>query len=210
MKPLRFASHSKKVQNIAINQGWIPSARYTNLRDIKTYKKIGFIDIDFKNYSFERHLEAVEKHRPHLTVARDIFNLDELSAILEEAEQLNKYADKVIIVPKDIRFAGKIEDLIPKHFILGYSVPTKYGGTELDPYEFKRPTHLLGGRPDVQRKLAEKINVYSFDCNRFTLDAGFGDYFVGDKFQPHPTGGYDNCIVDSITNINKLWSEYNL
>ncbi|SHG42208.1 DUF6610 family protein [Pedobacter caeni] len=205
MKPLRFATHSSRVQNIAIDHGWLPSARYTNLRDIKTYNNIGFIDIDFKNYSFQKHLDAVKKHRPHLTVARDVFNIEELDQILAEARQLNLYSEKVIIVPKDIRFAGQIEKLIPLEFILGYSVPTKYGGTQLDPSEFKRPTHLLGGRPDVQRALAEKINVYSFDCNRFTLDASFGDYFTGSKFIPHPYGGYDNCIHDSILNINKLW-----
>lgn len=210
MKPLRFATHSKRVQNLAVNQGWIPSARYTNLRDVKSFTEIGFIDIDFKNYSFAKHLEAVMAFKPHLTVARDVFDLKDLDEILIEAEMLNKYAEKVIIVPKDIRFKGQIDNLIPEKFLLGYSVPTKYGGTSLDPSEFRRPTHLLGGRPDVQRKLAEKINVYSFDCNRFTLDAGFGDYFVGDKFKPHPTGGYDNCIVDSISNINKLWTGYNL
>lgn len=193
---------------MGIQAGWIPAARYTHLRDIRTFDRIGFIDIDFKNYSFEKHLKAVQQFRPHLTVARDVFDLTELPAILKEAEQLSHYAEKVIIVPKDTRFAGRIDELIPPHFILGYSVPTKYGGTALAPEEFVRPTHLLGGRPDLQRKLAEKINVYSFDCNRFTLDAGFGDYFVGDKFVPHPIGGYENCIKDSIANINKLWTDY--
>jgi hypothetical protein len=48
---------------------------------------------------------------------------------------------------------------------------------------FKRPVHLLGGRPDVQRLLAEIMPVVSLDCNRFTLDTAFGDYFDGDKFR---------------------------
>lgn len=208
MKPLRFATHSKRVQKIASQNGWLPSARYTNLRDVKSFEKIHFIDIDFKNYSFTKHLEAVKTCSPHLTVARDIFDLDDLDIILKEAEVLNKYADKVIIVPKDVKFRGIIDTLIPKQYLLGYSVPTKYGGTELEPEEFKRPTHLLGGRPDTQRKLASKINTYSFDCNRFTLDASFGDYFVGDRFKPHPEGGYDNCIRDSIKKINEIWDNY--
>ncbi len=205
MKPLRFATHSKRVQKLAQQHGWLPSARYTNLRDVQSFETVFFIDIDFKNYSFEKHFKAVKEYRPHITVARDVFNIDELEAILIEAETLNQYAEKVIIVPKDVRFSGQINKLIPEKFLLGYSVPTKYGGTELSPKEFTRPTHLLGGRPDVQRKLADIINVYSFDCNRFTLDAGFGDYFIGDRFVPHPKGGYDNCINDSIININRLW-----
>lgn len=206
--PLRFATHSKRVQKIAIKYGWKPSARYTNLRDVKDFEKVHFIDIDFKNYDFDKHLFALKQTRPHLTVAFDIFDVDNIDSTLLQAEQLQKYADKVIIVPKDPRFEGVLEDSIPPQYMLGYSVPTKYGGTILEPKEFKRPVHLLGGRPDVQRKLADKMEVYSFDCNRFTLDASFGDYFVGDKFIPHPIGGYDNCITDSIKKINSIWENY--
>jgi hypothetical protein len=103
----------------------------------------------------------------------------------------------------------ELEVVIPKEFILGYSVPTKYGMTSICPNRFKRPVHLLGGRPDIQRKLAEIMNVFSFDCNRFTLDAGYGDYFDGETFRPHPVGGYERCVADSITNINSLWEDYN-
>lgn len=209
MKPLRFATHSKRVQKIAVKYGWLPSARYTNLRDVKDFEKVHFIDIDFKNYSFEKHFEAVKICRPHLTVARDVFSISELDSILIEAEMLEEYSDHVIIVPKDKKLMGNLDNLIPQKYLLGYSVPTKYGGTEIPPSEFNRPTHLLGGRPDTQRNLAEEINVYSFDCNRFTLDASFGDYFVGNKFVPHPVGGYDNCIVDSIKKINEIWKTYN-
>lgn len=208
MKPLRFATHSKRVQKIAIKNGWLPSARYTNLRDVKEFENVQFIDIDFKNYNFHKHLEAVKKHKPHLTVARDIFCLSQLDQIMIEAEELAKFSDSVIIVPKDLKFKGQIDNIIPKSYMLGYSVPTRYGGTKLSPTEFTRPTHLLGGRPDKQRELANKVNTYSFDCNRFTLDAAFGDYFVGDKFQPHPVGGYDNCIIDSIKKINEIWIDY--
>ena len=208
MKPLRFATHSKRVQEIATQLGWLPSARYTNLRDVKTFARVEFIDIDFKSYNFEKHLTAVKLHRPHLTVARDIFDHSELDEILEEASILNRFADNVIIVPKDPKLTGKIDRLIPDHFLLGYSTPSRYGKTLIEKEEFTRPTHILGGRPDTQRTLADYINTYSFDCNRFTLDAAFGDYFVGDRFRPHPIGGYDNCIRDSILKINEIWEEY--
>jgi hypothetical protein len=52
------------------------------------------------------------------------------------------------------------------------------------------------------------MDVVSFDCNRFTLDAQFGDYFDGRAFRPHPRGGYEACIRASIRNINKLWRSY--
>lgn len=90
-------------------------------------------------------------------------------------------------------------------FRLGYSVPTRYGGTPISPEHFIGDVHLLGGRPDVQRRLADVMDVQSLDGNRFTYDAKFGDYFVGSKFVPHPTGGYETCLQASLTNIAKLW-----
>ncbi len=146
--------------------------------------------------------------RPLLTIARDIEKVDTLPRILYEAEQLSKICPYVVLVPKDPALSALIDTEIPEHYVLGYSVPTRYGGTVIPPEMFTRPTHLLGGRPDVQRALAAKIPVVSFDCNRFTLDAAFGDYFDGEIFRPHPLGGYENCIRDSLRNITKLWGSY--
>ena len=208
MKPSRYINHSFKAVSIAMKYGWQPGARYTNLRDIKRYDRIGFMDIDWKNYSFAKHIAAVKSAHPKLTVARDIIDIQSIETILEEAELLSLYCEKVIIVPKDKKLSSIMESLIPKKFILGYSVPTKYGGTQIPTNCFKRPVHLLGGRPDVQRRLAYEMEVASFDCNRFTFDAAFGDYFDGEIFRPHPTGGYAACIEDSIININTLWADY--
>lgn len=87
-------------------------------------------------------------------------------------------------------------------------MPTRYGGTKLPVSYFTREVHILGGHPAAQRKLGDKMQVISLDCNRFTLDAAFGDYFDGDTFRPHPSGGYHECIIDSIININRLWDDY--
>jgi hypothetical protein len=186
---LKFVAHSKRVRNIAQAFGWLPGARYTNLRDVRGILGIGFLDIQWKKYDFDRHLSAAKTCRPLLTIARDIESLDLLSTVLNEAELLGEVCPNVVIVPKDPRLANIIDSEIPKRYILGYSVPTRYGGTLIPPHCFRRPTHLLGGRPDVQRILAELMPVVSFDCNRFTLDAAFGDYFDGEIFRPHPTGG---------------------
>jgi hypothetical protein len=205
---MKIVNHSKKTLDIATKLGWHVGARYTNLRDIKTFKNVAFIDIDWKNYDFEKHLEAVKLVRPKMTVARDIEDINELGSIILEAEILHKYCEEIIVVPKDIQLVNKLH-LIPEKYILGYSVPSKYGKTEIPPEKFgNRRVHLLGGRPDVQRNLANFMNVVSSDCNRFTLDAKFGDYFVGSKFIPHHKGGYDNCLKDSIININKIWEDY--
>lgn len=210
MQVKKFITHSKHAVELALKNDWYPGARYTNIRDIKTiYKdKKCFIDIDWKNYEFNKHLEIVVKIQPYLTIARDIETLKNLDKILKEAEILKKYSKFVAVVPKDPALSGKVDKLIPKYFLLAYSVPTKYGGTKIPVSYFDRPVHLLGGRPDIQRSLANNMNVFSFDCNRFTYDARFGDYFDGDIFRPHPKGGYHNCLLDSISNINDLWKSY--
>ena len=210
MEVLKFVAHSKKAIVLATENGWFPGARYTNLRDVKTvpFQNIGFLDIDWKNYDFNKHIEIAAATKPKITIARDVESISELDNILVEAEELKRYSSLVAIVPKDVRLADRLEELIPKDFILAYSVPTKYGGTCIPTKYFKRQVHLLGGRPDVQRNLANELNVISFDCNRFTFDACYGDYFDGEIFRPHPRGGYERCLEDSIKNINTLWDNY--
>jgi hypothetical protein len=144
-----------------------------------------------------------------MTVARDVMDRVQLEAILHEASLLAKHSQHVVVVPKDPRMKNAISKMIPPEFVLGYSVPTRYGATGITPLAFKGRVHLLGGRPDVQRRLADAMNVVSVDCNRFTLDAAFGDYFDGEIFRPHPQGGYQRCLRDSILNINRLWDTYN-
>ncbi len=207
--PKKIITHSKRAINFARERGWHHGARYTNLRDVRhlAEEQLTFLDIDWKNYSFDRHRSAAEATRPHMTVARDVEDIMDLSAILHEADELALHADIVLIVPKDRQLTGRISELIPLRFLLGYSVPTRYGGTTIPLSSFDRPVHLLGGRPDTQRQLSERLDVYSIDCNRFTLDARFGDFFDGETFRPHPVGGYDRCLIDSIDNINHIWKE---
>jgi len=199
--------HSKFVLEIAVRHRWLPGARYTNLRDIREFNEIGFIDIDWKNYDFDMHLWSAKKIQPLLTIARDLESAEDLDTTIFQAEKLLKYCREVCIVPKDRAIEDTMERIVPKKFLFAYSVPTKYGGTEIPAENFKRPTHLLGGCPDVQRALAKKLNVFSVDVNRSTLDARFGDYFDGRRFLPHPVGGYARCLEESIVNITDLWRD---
>lgn len=205
---LKFVTHSATVLKIAVAHGWLPGARYTNLRDVRLFKRLGFLDIDWKRYDFARHLEATIETRPLMTVARDVEDRRDLRRIVDQAYRLAEFSQHVIVVPKDPLLEGRLSKAIPTDFILGYSVPTRYGGTTISPRAFNRPVHLLGGRPDVQRALANVMPVFSIDANRFTYDASFGDYFDGERFRPHPIGGYHNCLADSLKNIAKLWKGY--
>lgn len=185
----------------------LPAARYTNLRDVREFDRLGFLDIDWRNYDFRRHLGAAKATCPLITVAKDVEFGEDLEQTIDQADELAQYCWKVVIVPKARTFSKTLNE-IPRRFVLGYSIPTRYGGTQIAPERFQRPVHLLGGRPDVQRMMATLMPVLSVDCNRFTLDARFGDYFDGETFRPHPVGGYSRCIRDSIKNINRLWTDY--
>lgn len=206
--PLRFLCHGKHTLRLASRYGWLPGARYTNLRDVRGFDRVGMIDVQWgPEYSFRKHLEAVRSVRPIVTIAQDLENRGNLRRILDQAQQLSLWASKVVIVPKDPRIAADLVDVVPEQFLLGYSVPTRYGSTCVPVAAFgTRPVHLLGGRPDVQFKLSVHLNVFSLDGNRFTLDAAFGDYFNGHHFVPHPRGGYYECIRSSLKAINELWS----
>jgi hypothetical protein len=207
---LKFVAHGRQTLEAVIEHGWRPGARYTNLRDIRhvAFAGQGFLDIHWKRYDFERHLEAAAASKPFITVARDVEKRGDLKGVLREADELARHAHIVVIVPKDPLLANCLNTAIPAKYLLGYSVPTRYGATPIPPDKFRRPVHLLGGRPDTQRRLAAAMPVVSLDCNRFTLDAEYGDYFDGDKFRPHPEGGYARCIRDSMTNIDRLWHGY--
>jgi len=204
-QPVIIVTHSKYVLERALAVGWQAGARYTNLRDVRHLDRFYFLDIDWKNYNFERHLATARRAAPLLTVARDVLDVDELPQILREADALRAIVPEVIVVPKDPRLMSKARLGVPVSFRLGYSVPTRYGATAIPVERFEGEVHLLGGRPDIQRSLADRLDVRSLDGNRFTYDAKFGDFFDGTKFRRHPTGGYDACIRDSISAIHNLW-----
>ncbi len=207
--PVKIVCHSRTVLRLARSLGWLPGASYRNLRNIRGLEPVGLIEIEWTDYNFKRHLEAVKSCQPLITIARDVFRATQLPRTLDQAYELLQWAKYVVIVPKDVRLGPLLDDLIPREFILGYSVPSSYGRTPISPDYFRgRPVHLLGGRPDIQRRIAEGLSVVSLDVNRFTLDARYGDFFDGKRFRPHPIGGYFRCLRESIRNIERIWQGY--
>lgn len=124
---LRFVAHGRHVISIASSLGWRPGARYTNLRDIRTsaFAGRGFLDINWKAYDFDRHLDAAAQSRPLLTVARDVLQSRDLDKVLHEAEQLCRHSKWVVVVPKALNLAPVMEAEVPARYLFGYSVPTK-------------------------------------------------------------------------------------
>lgn len=210
--PVKFMCYGQKIMNNIGQFGWYPGARYTNLRTVRQFDRLGFLDIDWRRYCFESHLLALQKTRPVLSVARDVLCVSEIDSIRREVDQILLYASYAIVVPKDNRIRQRDLENWGDRVIMGYSVPSKYGSTNISPELLQGPVHLLGGSPVNQRRLAEIMNVVSFDNNSIAITARYGRYFDGVKEQTHPSKNlfYEDCIYRSLQGINLLWEGYSV
>lgn len=111
-------------------------------------------------------MRALAEHRPEVATVLDWERDEQEGEVMSWAEEAAMHVRRaVVIIPK---VSGTI-DRIPARVggadtILGYSVPTGYGGTTVPVWEFgRRPVHLLGGSPHRQMDLARYLNVVSAD-----------------------------------------------
>lgn len=172
--------------------------------------KMGFVDNEFKEYDHAKHVDAVRNLRPQYATVRDIMTKTQceqagieyydINQILEMAEEVAEHADNVIIIPK----YDCIDD-IPEKYMLGYSIPSSYGGTPLLLERFKgRRTHLLGGNWKKQRAALHALgdSVVSLDNNHFMNIARFGMCYLVDGREvevagmlPEGLGRYGNLLA---------------
>jgi uncharacterized protein DUF6610/ParB-like nuclease family protein len=151
-------------------------------------KRVGFIDNEFKHYDHAVHLASVKAFRPKYATVRDLMTKDQCRAagityydfdtVLGWANEFQEFADNVIVIPK-----YDCIDRIPDDFVLGYSVLSSYGGTEVAVERFKgRRVHLLGGSWPNQLGLLDLLgdDVVSLDNNMIQKFAVFGQYLYPD------------------------------
>jgi hypothetical protein len=127
---------------------------------------VDFLDMDWNAPAPEALLEAAKRHRPRYTVAGDYLrDSNNIGRVNERAERLREYADNVIVVPKS---PGDLR-CVPEWCVVGYSVPTEYGGTDIPLREYRdisQQIHVLGGTPPRQFEIIGKLwvdAVYSVD-----------------------------------------------
>lgn len=202
------AGGNKKLASIAIEEGFLYGSRSD---DIRTIRCNGLIDINWKRYDWEKHLEQVAKHKPKYAVFPDITEYEDFETKLFLAEELMKYCTRVIIVPK----IDGIIRLIPLQFLIGISIPTSYAGFLPDISEINyREVHFLGGTPGQQRDLwhtykSNNIQVVSVDCNSHSKASDFGSFWNGEKWcrdQGSFLGKYET-FRQSCKGIMKMWTD---
>ena len=179
---------------IAYSIGWEPGVISTQISSYRNYRQrypkgrdIAFIDNEWHDYDHASHVAAVAEFNPKYATTRDIMTkkqCDEAGVqfltfdeIMDQAADVAKHTPNVIVIPKhDIleRIPEKVGDA---RVVLGYSVPSSYGQTEIVPERFAgRPVHLLGGPWSKQRALLALLgdDVVSLDNNQILKIARYG------------------------------------
>jgi hypothetical protein len=145
------ADGNARFAEIAINAGFRYGAQLPNT----VYYPIYFADQDWHNPDRRAYMTALAEHRPHMATILDWEHEKQFPEVLGWAEEAAQWVERIIIVPKVIGGIGRIPRRVGgKPVVLGYSVPTKYAGTELPIWAFAGwPVHLLGGSPHRQMEL---------------------------------------------------------
>jgi len=163
------AGGNARFAEIAIQAGFQYGARLPDT----VYHPLYFADQDWKKPDRARYMAELAKHRPTMATVLDLERAEQLPEVLDWAEEAAQYVARVVIVPK----AHGIITRLPRRIggagvVLGYSVPTRYAGTEVSTWEFAGwPVHLLGGSPHAQMRLAHYMRVVSADGNMANLMA---------------------------------------
>jgi ribosomal protein S18 acetylase RimI-like enzyme len=158
------AAGNKRYANIAIKHGMRYGAQLPNT----VYHSPYFTDQNWKKPDKRRYMAALKQHRPALATVLDLEREEQLGEVLSWAIEAAYYVrEAVIIIPKVMSIIPKLpRRIFGKQVRLGYSVPTKFAGTQVPIWEFSGwPIHLLGGSPYEQSKLERYLDVKSVDGN---------------------------------------------
>lgn len=178
--------------------------------------RVMFVDNDFKHYDHQQHLAVVKQFRPKYATVQDVMLKSDLDRILDYAEELTQFAENVMLIPK-----ADCIDQIPEKFMLGYAVPTSYGGTTLPYSAFgNRRVHLLGGAWQQQLHLIKSsgMNIVSLDFNHCHKMAKHGIFNDGNGYEyklhdcmPHFSDNpYYTCLCLSLAAIRYKLNRINV
>lgn len=130
-------------------------------------RPLALLDCDWKKPNWSRHLAIAKTEHPWLCAVPDIESASQLPDALVKSQEIAAHCERILIIPKALSIIHSIPaEIGGRPIVLGYSVPTSYGGTSVPLWEFgRRPVHLLGGSPRAQKELCRYLNVVSLDGN---------------------------------------------
>lgn len=177
------AAGSKRFSAIAVAVGMKYGAR---LPGTVSHSPLYFADQDWKKPDRAKYMDALAQHNPVIASVLDWEREDQLSEVLSWAEEAAQHVrQSVIIIPKVKGGINKLPRTIGgKQVRLGYSTPTKYGGTKVGLWEFKGwSVHCLGGSPSAQRYVHKAISCDSVDGNHLSLHAQNAQFFYTSRLR---------------------------
>jgi len=202
--------------------GWLVGAELSYIGHHERHgRALEFIDMAWDEPKPDELIAACMKHEPTYAIAGDYEHTDDgelvgepIDVVNERAHQLTQWVDYPIAVPHR---PGE-PDEVPDCALVGYSTPTRYGGTEAPLWEYQdKDVHVLGGTMNgiktVVDHLAGQIN--SIDTNTMHRDATqFGEYWSHSGKQRKKTPGIKNDIVEayenSILNMTYAFEQWGL
>jgi len=176
------ADGNPRFADIAIEHGF----KYGSQMPRKCYRQPWFIDVNPKKLPKQPvYIARLRKWRPYMASVHDWSEERRLPEILMRAEEIARYCERVLLIPK---VHGGVA-LLPREIggklvVLGYSVPTSHGATTVEPREFAGwPVHLLGGSPQRQMELFQEMtglgaDVVSIDGNYAQMMTRHNQFWV--------------------------------
>jgi hypothetical protein len=163
------AAGNSRYAQIAIDAGFGYGAQLP----ATVYHPVIFADQNWKKPDKDKYMAALKKHRPIMASVLDLEREEQLPEVIGWAEDAAQFVNVVMIIPKAHGVISRLPRRVAGATVrLGYSVPTRHGGTEVFAAEFIGwPVHLLGGSPGAQLKIAHYLNVVSADGNMAQLMA---------------------------------------
>jgi len=158
-----------------------------------------FLDFPFTvpDFTFEDHLAAAERFKPHITVAPDVEKGLSLDEAIYQADLLLDHSDVVIMVPKDVHPVD-----IPSRFRVGLTMANMGSSAPWLLWDYRNceSIHVLGGGPHRQLiALEHGLAVDSMDSTSLGIYAMYGVWDLKSKDAPD-AWDYSRSLTESVNN----------
>jgi hypothetical protein len=176
------ANGNKRFAQIAIDAGFLYGAQMPGT----VYYDLHFVDLHPERPPNQwDYVSKLRRHQPTMASVHDWHAGRGYQEIMLRAEEIAEHVrESILLIPK---VPGTIKK-IPRHInsrrvVLGYSVPTRHGKTDVPMLEFSGwPVHLLGGSPQRQMQIHSEMrnfaDVVSVDGNmHLKMATQFNSFF---------------------------------
>jgi hypothetical protein len=165
---------------------------------------VKMLDWDFRKPNWIRHIRKARDYDFECVVAPDVHSEKDVGFTVRCANKLLKYCDRVVI---PIHYYDKRL----KDYELAFPNANKFNPNARRHLGFitdfaEQVTHILGGSPHSQLKLAEYFpNLKSLDGNLiFWCAVHYGKYWDGKWVKPNSQLTNEECFKKSVYNLDRL------